>query len=323
MQRYVGKRLLLMVLTVYCLTTLQFFLFRLVPGDPLAAFIDQSLPIESREAIRRQFGLDKPLIHQYTAYLINFARGELGVSFYYREPASTILFDRLWNTVALLGTSLTVAFVVGGSAGALLAWRRGRRGEILGVVLGLLFRSMPEFWVGLLGLMIFSYWLGWLPLGGMRAVGTDVSGLLDKFLAVDFLRHLALPTMCSAAVFLATPLLVMRSSMLEVIRDDFMDMAKAKGLGPFALVFRHAVRNAMLPVITVLSLMAGFAIGGEVLIETIFRWPGMGRELVLAIQRRDFPVAQGIFFLMGVVVVTANFITDLLYGYFDPRVTYD
>jgi peptide/nickel transport system permease protein len=157
----------------------------------------------------------------------------------------------------------------------------------------------------------------------MRAVGTEIAGLLDKFLNLDFLRHLILPVLCSAGVFLATPLLVMRNSMLEVIREDFMDMAKAKGLAPSNLIFRHAVRNALLPVVTVLSLMAGFAIGGEVLIETIFRWPGMGRELVLAIQRRDFPMAQGIFFLMGTVVITANFITDLLYGYLDPRVTYD
>lgn len=323
MRRYVGKRLIQMAITVFCLITLQFFLFRLVPGDPIAAYIDQSLPTESREAIRKQFGLDKPLIRQYTTYLMNFAGGEFGISFHYREPVRAILADRFWNTVSLLGTAIAVAFVVGGSAGALLAWNRGRRGEIVGVVLGLFLRSVPEFWVGLLGLMIFSYWLGWLPLGGMRAVGTEVAGLLDKFLALDFLRHLILPTLCAAAVFLATPLLVMRNSMLEVIRDDFMDMAKAKGLAPATLIFRHAVRNALLPVVTVLSLMAGFAIGGEVLIETIFRWPGMGRELVLAIQRRDFPMAQGIFFLMGVVVITANFITDLLYGYLDPRVTYD
>ena len=129
--------------------------------------------------------------------------------------------------------------------------------------------------------------------------------------------------LCSTAVLLATPLLVMRNAMLEVIRDDFIDMARAKGLAPATLIFRHAVRNALLPVVTVLSLMAGFAIGGEVLIETIFRWPGMGRELVLAVQRRDFPVAQGIFFLMGAVVITANFVTDLVYGMLDPRVTYD
>jgi len=312
-----------MVLTLFCLVTLQFFLFRLVPGDPIAAYIDPSLPIETREAIRRQFGLDQSPFQQYTAFLANFARGEFGTSFHYREPVWVIIFERFWNTVLLLGPAILLAFVVGASAGALLAWRRGRRGEVLGVIVGLLLRSMPEFWVGLLGLMIFSYWLNWFPLGGMRAVGAEVSGLLDKFLSLDFLHHLILPMLCSTAVLLATPLLVMRNAMLEVIRDDFIDMARAKGLAPATLIFRHAVRNALLPVVTVLSLMAGFAIGGEVLIETIFRWPGMGRELVLAVQRRDFPVAQGIFFLMGAVVITANFVTDLVYGMLDPRVTYD
>lgn len=323
MRAYVGRRVVQTILTLLCLATIQFFLFRLVPGDPIAAYIDPSLPVETREALRHQFGLDASWFQQYLSMLANFARGEFGISFYYREPVAGIIVDRFWNTILLMGPAIVVAFVVGTMVGAILAWVRGRRSEIVGVVLGLLLRSMPEFWVGLLGLMIFSYWLGWTPLGGMRDVGTNVSGLVDKFFSIDFLHHLVLPMLCAAAVLLATPLLVMRNSMLEVIRDDFIDMARAKGLSPTAVIFRHAVPNALLPVVTVLSVMTGFAIGGEVLIETIFRWPGMGRELVLSVQRRDFPMAQASFFLMGAVVILTNFATDLLYGVLDPRVTYE
>jgi peptide/nickel transport system permease protein len=323
MYAYLTRRVVQTVVTLLCLVTIQFFLFRLVPGDPMAAYIDPSLPIETREAMRQQFGLDQSWLSQYASFVRNFAQGQFGVSFYYREPVAGIIVDRFWNTILLLGPAIVVAFGVGTAAGAVLAWIRGKRGEMVGVVLGLLLRSMPEFWVGLLGLMVFSYWLGWTPLGGMRAVGSNVTGLADKFLSVDFLHHLVLPMLCAAAVLLATPLLVMRNSMLEVVRDDFIDMAKAKGLSPAAVIFRHAVRNALLPVVTVLSVMVGVAIGGEVLIETIFRWPGMGRELVLAVQRRDFPMAQAIFFLMGTVVILTNFATDLLYGLLDPRVTYE
>jgi len=323
MRTYLLRRVLQTALTLLFLATIQFFLFRLVPGDPMAAYIDPSLPLETRAAMRHQFGLDASLSQQYLAFLENFFRGNFGVSFYYREPVSGIIIDRFWNTILLMLPAIGVAFVVGTAAGALLAWIRGRRGEMVGVVLGLLLRSMPEFWVGLIGLMIFSYWLGWTPLGGMRDVGSNVTGLVDKFLSLDFLKHLVLPMLCAAAVLLATPLLVMRNSMLEVIRDDFIDMAKAKGVSTARLIFRHAVPNAILPVVTVLSVMMGFAIGGEVLIETIFRWPGMGRELVLAVQRRDFPMAQATFFLMGAVVILTNFATDLLYGALDPRVTYE
>jgi peptide/nickel transport system permease protein len=323
MYAYLSRRIVQTVVTLLCLVTIQFFLFRLVPGDPMAAYIDPSLPIETRDAMRQQFGLDASRLAQYASFVRNFAHGQFGVSFYYREPVAGIIVDRFWNTILLLGPAMIVAFAVGTAAGALLAWIRGRRGEMVGVVLGLLLRSMPEFWVGLIGLMVFSYWLGWAPLGGMRDVGSNVTGLADKFLSVDFLRHLVLPMLCAAAVLLATPLLVMRNSMLEVVRDDFIDMAKAKGLTPAAVIFRHAVRNALLPVVTVLSVMVGVAIGGEVLIETIFRWPGMGRELVLAVQRRDFPMAQAIFFMMGTVVILTNFATDLLYGWLDPRVTYE
>lgn len=323
MRRYILQRLGQLVLTILFLVTIQFFIFRLIPGDPLAMYLDEALPRESLAALRRQFGLDRPLTAQYILYLKNLARGDLGISFYYREPVAVVLWERLWNTVSLLGVAITLAFVTGVAIGALLAWTRGRRVEILGIIGGLLLRSLPEFWVGLLGLMIFSYWLGWFPLGGMRAVGSQVAGLWQKFISVDFFYHLMLPATCSAAVFLATPMLVMRNSMLEIIHEDFIEMAKAKGLSERHIIFRHAMRNALLPVVTVLSVMAGFAIGGEVLIETIFRWPGMGRELVLSIQRKDFPMTQAIFFLMGVVVIVANFATDLLYGYLDPRVTYD
>jgi peptide/nickel transport system permease protein len=311
-----------MVITLWFLTTMLFFMFRLLPGDPTLMYIDQGLPLEVQQQVRAQFGLDKPLYQQYFIYMGNVLHGDFGRSFYYRTPVSAVLGDKLVATVMLMGTSVVLAFVLGTLGGALLAWRRGSKSELVGLIVALFLRSAPEFWTGLMALMIFSYWLGWFPIGGMNTVGQNLTSFVQQYLSVDFLHHLALPAMVAAAYYLATPLLIMRNSMLEVVGEDFVEMARAKGLSERAVMFRHAMRNALLPVVTVLTLMIGFAVGGEVLIETIFRWPGMGREMVLSVQRHDYPVAQASFFVLAVIVIAMNFLTDLMYGWLDPRITY-
>jgi len=203
-----------------------------------------------------------------------------------------------------------------------MAWRRGSRFELSMLATSLAFRSAPLFWTGIMALLVFSYTMKWFPIGGMHTPGQEFAGVLDKYVNLDFLHHLILPSLVGAIYFMASPMLIMRNSMLEVMGEDFIEMAKAKGLKDHTVMFKHAMRNALLPVVTVLSLMIGFAIGGQVLLETVFRWPGMGREMVLAIQRFDYPMAQASFFMLGVIVIILNFITDLLYGYLDPRVTY-
>ena len=319
---YILRRLLQMALTLFVLISILFFMFRLLPGDPATMYIDAALPIEAQEAILQQFGLDRPLFEQYYMYLGNVLRGEFGRSFHYRVPVSELIGERLLGTILLMGTSITLAFVFGIVLGTLMAWKRGSRFEVGGLGIVLMLRSAPEFWTGLMALFVFSYVLKWLPIGGMNTLGQNFSGFFDRYLSLDFLHHLLLPSVVAAAYYLATPLLIMRNSMLEVMNEDFVEMAKAKGLREQTVIFRHAMRNALLPVVTVLALMIGFAVGGQVLIETVFRWPGMGRAMVLAIQRHDYPMAQASFLMLGVIVICLNFITDLFYGYLDPRVTY-
>lgn len=322
LRAFILRRLVQMVITLWVLTSILFLMFRLLPGDPSAMYVDAALPVEAQQAVREQFGLDKPIYQQYLIYMGNIAHGEFGRSFYYRVPVGNVIVDKLVATVMLMGTSVVVAFLLGSLAGTLLAWKRGSRFEVTGLITALIFRSAPEFWTGLMGLMIFSYWLHWFPIGGMNTVGQDLTSFTQKYLTLDFLHHLVLPVLVAAGYYLATPLLIMRNSMLEVVGEDFVEMARAKGLSERAVMFRHAMRNALLPVVTVLTLMVGFAVGGEVLVEIIFRWPGMGREMVLSVQRHDYPVAQASFFILGVIVITMNFITDLVYGWLDPRITY-
>lgn len=322
LKAYILRRIFQMAVTLLALTIILFLMFRLLPGDPLTMYLDATIPLEAQKAIKRQFGLDKPLHEQYFLYLANVAKGDFGRSFYHHAPVSELIGERLLNTVILMGTSIALAFVFGVIFGTLLAWKRGSRIEVGGLAAVLIARSAPLFWTGLVALFVFSYTLKWFPIGGMYTPGREFASVFAKFINLDFLHHLIMPSMVAAAYYLAGPTLIMRTSMLEVMREDFVEMANAKGLKESTVMFRHAMRNALLPVVTQLTLMIGFAVGGQVLIETIFRWPGMGRALVLAVQRNDYPMAQAGFFLLGVLVICLNFVTDMLYGYLDPRVTY-
>jgi peptide/nickel transport system permease protein len=186
----------------------------------------------------------------------------------------------------------------------------------------LFFRSAPTFWVGLMAIILFSAGLGWFPAQGMRTVGTPSGSFAQMFLNWDFLHHLILPSIVAALYFMATPLLVMRNSMLEVLSEDYVEMAHAKGIKPRKVLFRHAARNALLPVVTSGALFIGSAIGGQVLIEVVFSWPGLGREIVTAVTRRDYPLAQACFIIISTTVMVMNLVADLLYAALDPRISY-
>ena len=319
--KYLIQRFFESLLTVFMLLTLVFFLFRLLPGDPLSIYLDGSLPPESLEAIRKDFGLDQPLLIQYGVYLKNTLSGKLGQSFHYRVPVSGIIQRTFWPTMLLMGSSMVLAFIFGTLLGACLAWWRDTSFEWFGLVGALTLRSLPEFGVGVLFLVVFSYIFGWFPAGGMRSIGTEVIGFWDQYFSLDFLKHLFLPLMVSMLTYMAMPMLIMRNAMLETLGEDYLDLARAKGLKETGILFKYAMRNALLPTITVFSLMVAFAVGGQVVIETIFRWPGMGRELVLAIQRRDYPVLQAIFMILGILVIVFNLLTDVMYALLDPRVS--
>ncbi len=323
LSKYIAKRLLQMVITLFVLSTLIFLLFRLVPGDPVSMYLDAGMSAEAKEMLMKQFGLDKPLWEQYVIYISNLLRGEFGISFQYGKQALAVIGDSFWNTLILMAVSLFIAFTIGIVGGAILAWKRGTRLELAGIIGVLTIRCAPVFWLGMLLLSFFAFRYQLLPLGGMNTPGTNFETVYAKYFNLDFVRHLILPAITAGLSAAATPLLVMRTSMLEVIKEDFIELTKAKGLSEREILFKHALRNALLPVVTVFAVQAGLAIGGVVLVETVFRWPGMGRGIVLAVAARDYPVAQAAFFLIGAMTIMFNLIADILYAFLDPRVSLD
>ncbi|HLR74735.1 MAG TPA: ABC transporter permease [Virgibacillus sp.] len=319
---FIFKRFLQTILTLYILITILFFMFRILPGDPTTMFMDAALPMEAREAVLEQFGLDKPLFEQYILYMKNFVKGDFGISFNTREPVMDLIGDYFFPTIFLMGFTILIALIIAIFFGALTAWYRGTKFEAAVISIALFFRSAPVFWIGMVALAFLSYNLKLFPIGGMYEPGEGAKSFFETYFSLQFLHHLLLPSIVGAAYYVATPMLVMRSSLIEVMEDDFIELNRAKGMGEMALLFKHGVRNALLPVVTEIALLVGFAIGGQVLIEVVFNWPGIGRLIVESIQRNDYPVAQATFFLMGVIVTLLNFVSDVLYGYLDPRVSY-
>ena len=319
---FIIKRIIQLIFTLFILVTILFFMFRILPGDPTTMLIDAALTHEAQQMIMKRFGLDRPLHEQYRVYIDNLLRGELGVSFSYRVPVSKIIGAKVVNTIFLQGCGTLLAIILGIFGGAFLVQFRKTKGEILGIIFPLIFYSTPIFWTGLVFLNIFSYNLGLFPLGGMTTPGQYFENEFYKYFSLDFLHHLILPAVVSALYYMTTPMLIMRTSMIEVMQEDFIEMVRAKGLKEHVILFKHVMRNALLPVITVITTMVGFSFGGQVLLEVVFNWPGMGRELVLAIQRSDYPMAQASFLFMGFMAAMMNFLADILYGYIDPRVIY-
>lgn len=319
---FVLRRLLHAVFVLWAVVTLCFLMFRLMPGDPSLNYIEPTMTEEMRQEMLRSFGLDRPLHEQYVLYLANLLRGELGVSFLLGRPVATIVLDALPNTVVLTLTALIVAYVFGVIAGAWIAWKRGTVAEGIAIPLVLTTRAAPEFWLGMLMLAVFAFGLGWFPSGGAASAGAEFTSAVDRYLSADFLHHLALPAITLAVYLQGLPLLLMRSTMLEVMGDEFVTMARMKGLSEWTIVIRHAARNALLPVATAFALGVGGSVGGNVVIETVFSWPGLGRTLVNAVQGADYPLAQGAFLVIAAVLVGMNLVADLLYSWLDPRVSH-
>lgn len=318
--RYLLSRLGQGVVTILVITTVVFFLFRLAPGDPSAYLVDSTFPPEVQESLRQRFGLESSLAEQYGRFVLNSVRGDLGVSFFYGRPVNTIILERLLNTLVLALAAFVVAYGLAITVGSKAAQQAGSWLDNLATSTALIFRSAPLFWVGMLALMLFSFNLGWLPHAGMRSVGYDASGILSKFLSLDFLRHLVLPAVVSGLYFWGLPFLLVRSSTIEILKEDFIELARAKGLSERRILYRHGVRNALLPLATAAAAYIGTAAGGIVVIEVVFSWPGLGREIVTAVQRHDYALAQGAFLLLATMVVVMNLVVDLVYGALDPRV---
>jgi len=320
---YIVRRFGQVILTYWAFLTILFVLFRLVPGDPTAVLSPQGLSADARQELLQQWGFNDPLYVQYFKYMGNLLQGNLGISFIYREPVKDILIVKFWNTIFLMGGALIIAYTIGIIGGALLAWKRGSNFEIIGVLYALIARSSPIFWTGIVFIIVFAFWLDILPAAGMRGVGQVPDEFWARYISWDFLYHAILPMMTAAIYYMSLPMLLMRNSMLDVLNADFIEMKKSEGLSPFSILYKHAVRNSILPIITMMAIVTGRAVGGQVLLEVVFNWPGMGRLMVEGVQNNDYNLAMAAFFLMGSLVIFMNFIADLLYGVLDPRVTYE
>ncbi|MCB2148092.1 MAG: ABC transporter permease [Deltaproteobacteria bacterium] len=323
LKRFVLRRLVEIAVIFFVIMTVLFVLFRLAPGDPVSRMVDPSMTPEDARLLMESMGLDQPLWTQYLYYLKNVATGNMGVSFHYGEPVIDILMNRLPNTVLLFTTSILLSALLGVFLGKIAAWKRGQRTDTLLTIGALFCHTLFLPWLALIMIWFFAYRVGWFPITGM--VSPDVwidpgAGWLAK--ALDVLHHMALPLMTLILIHFGSYLLVMRSSMLDTLKDDYIITARAKGLEEKTIRDHHAAPNAALPVVTSVGLSLAFSINGGALTETVFTWPGIGRELVFSVSHSDYPLAQAAFLIIAIVVLVANLVVDVLYAYLDPRIRY-
>jgi peptide/nickel transport system permease protein len=321
-RKYILLRLLTLGFVIFCTLTIIFFLFKFLPGDPTAIFLDSRFSDEMIAKQRKLWGLDDPLGVQYFRYLKNMVTFNFGNSFFQMTSVRTIVLEKLLHTCAMMVPALILSVGLGTLLGSVAGWKRGSKFETISVTASLFLRSAPSFFVAILLLMVFSYKLRWLPSGGMGPPGSTSGGFWEIVLSLNFLKHLILPTVVLMSREITGPLLLLRSSMLEIKGSDFLDILRAKGL-PERNIIKHATRNALLPLVTYVAVMTGLLFQGQVLLEIIFSWPGIGREIVTALKDLDYPVGQAAFFLMSLTILVMNFVAELFYGLIDPRVTYD
>jgi peptide/nickel transport system permease protein len=321
---YLLRRILGAIPLLLGILTIIFFIIHLAPGDPTARFFNPNVSPEVIEQMRRNLGLDQPLHVQYVKWLASFLRGDFGYSFGQMRPISEILPDTLWNTVQLTLISLVVIFAVGMLIGIVQAVRQYSLADNVLTFVALFFYSMPSFWFALMLILLFSLkanQLGWpfqFPAAGMTSVGYEFMTTGEQIR--DRVSHLILPSIALGIGSAAGVARYMRGSMLEVIHQDFIRTARAKGLSERTVIFKHALRNALIPIITLLGLYLPFLLSGAVLVETIFGWPGMGRAIVDAILQRDYPMVMATSFVIAAIVVAGNLLSDVLYAVVDPRI---
>ncbi|APO75847.1 oligopeptide ABC transporter permease protein [Rhizobium etli 8C-3] len=316
MLRYSLRRVIIGMGMLVALSALIFLLLRLAPGDPIDAYIDPNIPMSSSDLaeLRSRLGLDQTLPVQYLAWLQQALAGNLGYSIKrLDQPVLTLVLSRIGPTVLLMGTALVISIVAGIATGVISAVRRNSLADISFSVFALAGISSPAFLSALIGLYIFSVRLNWTPSGGMLTPG-------EAFSVLDLLRHLILPAALLAIAQAALIMRYMRASMLEVLNQDYVRTARAKGVVEFWVIAKHALRNALLPVVTLIGSTIGLAIGGAIFIESVFNWPGMGLLLVDAVETRDYPVIMGATLVIGTCVIIVNLLTDIAYALIDPRI---
>lgn len=303
MGSFLLSRLLSAALVVFGVVCIVFTFIHLVPGDPVEVMLGEAAAPADREALRQALGLDQPLLHQWREYMLGLLQLDLGTSLHSQRPIVEILAERIPATLVLALAALLVAVLLALPLGVLAAVRRGSAWDQGAMAFAMLGVSIPNFWMGPLLILVFSLWLGWFPVSGMEEPGAIV-----------------LPALTLGTALAAVLSRMVRASLLEVLGEDYIRTARAKGLAESAVILRHGLRNATLPVVTVLGLQLGALLGGAVITETIFAWPGIGQLTVEAIQRRDYPVVQACVLVISLAYVLVNTLTDLLYAWLDPRV---
>ncbi|MBE9574450.1 MAG: ABC transporter permease [Proteobacteria bacterium] len=323
LKRYIGRRLVQIFVIFFVILTVLFLLFRLAPGDPVSRMVDPNLTPEDAALLIKEFGLDQPLLMQYLYYLKNFFTGHFGFSFHYGQPVVQIIWNRLPNTILLFTTSIILSALVGIFLGKIASWHKGEKTDICMTLGALVTHTIFLPWLALIMIWVFAYKLGWFPITGMITVEIWLdpqAGLWTK--ALDVLYHMTLPLATLFLIHFGSYLLIMRSSMLDTLKEDYILTGRAKGLSEKVIRDHHAAPNAALPVVTSVGLSLAFSINGGALTETVFTWPGIGRELVFSVSHNDYPLAQASFLLIAIVVLLSNLVVDILYAYLDPRIRY-
>ena len=314
------RRVLVLCASIFAVLTFNFFLFHIIPGDPIRLIArSQRLDPEAVARLRTTYGLDGSLPEQYGKYLSNLAHGDLGYSFSLHENVADIVGRALLNTLILLTVSTLIVVIVGIAIGVFAGSRQGTRSDSTTVVTSLVFWSLPTFWVGMLLVFIFGVWIGGLPISGITTPNA-MYGNWFQYIS-DVGRHLILPTLTLAIVDIAFFVIITRTSLLEVMGEDYMLTARGKGLSRRTMVWKHATRNALLPVVTASVLYISALVAGAIQVEVVFSWPGMGLLMYNSVMARDYPTLEACFLLTSVAVLVANFCADLIYRRLDPRVT--
>ena len=313
MWTYIARRLLLMIPVIVMVALLTFFLIRLIPGDPAGQMLGLDATMQEIEEVRQEMGLDQPLYKQFLIWAGNVIKGDLGHSIFLNQPVSTAIVEHLECTISLALLALTYSVLVAVPIGVIAAVKQNAWQDKLVMSFALFGVSAPSFWLGLMAIFIFAVYLGWFPSQGYEM-------LADGFR--QWLWFIILPALSLGIQTAALIARMTRSCMLEVLRQDYIRIARAKGLKENRVIFKHALKNGLIPVLTVVGMTLGQLLGGAVITETVFSLPGIGQLVITAIKNRDYPMVQGVIMFIAVIYVCANLLVDILYGWFDPRIKY-
>ncbi|MGQ9587283.1 MAG: ABC transporter permease [Thermoplasmata archaeon] len=312
------RKLINLIILLWAVWTLNFLLFHMLPGDPAMALVGQRIPKEMVDELKHSFGLDQPLWRQYFTSLFSAMKGNLGYSWFYDKPVADVVLYRLWYTLLLVGVGTLFTVVIGVYLGIAAGSRRGEALDVAIVGSSLAFYAMPAFWLGMILLMVLAADLQLFPLSGFRRIGAIDQTLSETI--VDVLWHMVLPVATFVLVSMSEFVLMMRNALVDVLTEDYIVTARAKGVAPRLIVREHAVPNALLPTIATTAMFIGWMVTGAIMIEVVFSWPGIGRLTWDALSVRDYPVLQGIFLVVTLAMLIANFVADIVYTYIDPRV---